>query len=82
MAIQLEKEFQYYVDNQSKLVKSYSGKFLVIKNQKIIGVYDSQVEAYQQTLSSEKEGTFLIQECRPGTGSYRQIFHSRVTVRS
>jgi hypothetical protein len=34
----LEKELQYYIDNQEDLVKQYKGKFLVIKDQKIIGI--------------------------------------------
>ena len=74
----LEKEFKYYLDNQSKLVKDYNGKFIVIKGQDVIGVYDTEDQAYFETLKEHEEGTFLIQFCEPGDSSYTQSFHSRV----
>lgn len=74
----LEKEFKFYLDNQEKLVKKYSGKFLVIKNEEVIGVYDSDEEAYFHTISEHEAGTFLIQFCEAGDSSYTQSFHSRV----
>lgn len=75
----LEKEFQFYLDNQAELVKSYSGKCLVIKNQSIIGFFDSEQQAYLSTKKEHEIGTFLIQKCEPGTSAYTQIFHGRVT---
>jgi len=74
----LEKEFKYYLDNQDELVKKYNGKFLVIKNCKIIGIYDTELEAITKTSEKEKLGTFLVQKCEPGTESYSQTYHSRV----
>ena len=74
----LEKEFEYYIENQDKLVEKYEGKFLVIKNCKIIGIYDSELEAVNQTSKDHAVGTFLIQKCLPWTESYTQVFHSRV----
>lgn len=76
----LEKEFDYYLKNQKELVKKYEGKFLVIKEQDIIGAYDSEIEAYSEAQKKEKLGTFLIQRCVPGEDSYTQTFHSRVSV--
>ena len=76
----LEKEFQYYLNNQASLVKQYAGKFLVIKDEKIIGVYNSHAEAYNSTIQTEKLGTFLIQHCNPGTESHSQTFHSQVII--
>lgn len=75
----LEKEFQYYLDNQEELVKSYNGKFLVIKGDSVIGVFDSEEEAFFETEKNHEPGTFLIQFCEPGEGSYTQSFHSRVS---
>lgn len=74
----LEKEFKYYLDNQAALLKRYKGKFLVIKNNKIIGVYSSEAEAYNKTIKEHELGSFLIQECSPGEQAYTQTFHSRV----
>jgi len=78
MSRPLEKEFKYYLDNQDELVKKYNGKFIVIKNQKVIGNYSTELEAIKKTSQKEKLGTFLIQKCEPGVDSYSQMFHSRV----
>lgn len=75
----LEKEFKYFIDNQAKLVEKYNGKFIVIKNENVIGVYESNGEAYHETIKKEAPGTFLIQHCTPGTEAYTQHFHSRVS---
>lgn len=75
----LEKEFQYYLDNQSNLASKYNGKFIVIKGESVIGVYNSEREAYINTLHTEKLGTFLIQFCSVGADSHTQTFHSRVS---
>ena len=74
----LEKEFQYYLDNQPELVKTHSGKCLVIKNQSVIGVFDTEQNAYLNTKKVHELGTFLIQKCEPGTAAYTQIFHGVV----
>jgi hypothetical protein len=74
----LEKEFQFFLDHQAELVAKYSGKFLVIRGTEVIGAYDSDEEAYFQTLKKFEPGTFLIQFCEDGDASYTQTFHSRV----
>jgi len=74
----LEKEFKYYLDNQDKLVKKYEGKFIVIKNQIVLDVYDTEMDAFYETLKEHKLGTFLIQLCLPGEESHTATFHSRV----
>ena len=77
MSKPLEKEFKYYLDNQDELVKKYNGKFIVIKNQKVIGNYNTELDAIKDTSQKEKLGTFLIQKCEPGVDSYNQMFYSR-----
>ena len=78
MSSVLEKEFQYYLDNQEELVKKYNGKFIVIKGSEILGAFDSELEAYEETSKTHELGTFLIQKCEPGSDSYTQTYHSRV----
>ena len=78
MAKALENEFDYYLDHQNELVKQYNGKFLVIKSNTILGAYDTELEAIEQTSKTERLGTFLIQKCEPGEASYTQNYHSRV----
>ena len=79
MSSVLEKEFQFYLDNQEDLVKKYNGKFIVIKNEKIIGAFDSELEAYEETSKEHEIGTFLIQKCESGSDNYTQTYHSQVT---
>lgn len=78
MAGELEKEFNYYIENQDELVKKYNGKVIVIKDRQVIGAYDSDIEAVRTTMKQHKPGTFLVQKCGPGVENYTQTFHSRV----
>lgn len=74
----LKKEFQYFVDNQLELAKQYHGKFLVIVGEKVLGAYDTALDAYDAAKERCEAGTYLIQECTEGKESYTQTFHSRV----
>jgi hypothetical protein len=76
----LEKEFKYYVEHQEELVKKYEGKFVVIKNDKVLGVYDDEIDAIEKTCQKEDLGTFLVKKCEPGKESYTFTFHSRVKI--
>ena len=75
----LEKEFQYYLSHQAALVEKYNEKFVVIKNDELIGVYDSEEQAYFETIMHHEVGSFLIQLCEAGDKSYTQSYHSRVS---
>ena len=74
----LKKEFEFYLANQAELVKQYNGRFVVIKDCKVIGDYDSQSTAIAETQKMHDLGTFLVQKVEPGTAAYTQTFHSRV----
>lgn len=76
----LKKEFSYYLENQDKLLKEYSNKFIVIKDQSVKGAYNSHAEAYNAAIKQFEAGTFLIQHCMPGAESYTQTFHSRAII--
>lgn len=74
----LKELFQYYLKHQEELVKQYNGKFLVIKDDKVVGVYDTEADAYFESEEKYGLGNFLIQLCTEGTGAYTQTFSSRV----
>lgn len=76
----LEKEFNYYLEHQDELVKEYNGKFVVIKDHKVLGAFASALEAVENTTKQHELGTFLVQKCEPGSASYTQTYHSRVSV--
>ena len=76
-SMSLEKELQFFKKNQADLLKKYEGKFLVIKDEKVAGTYESEVQAYTEAQKKLELGTFLIQQCLPGNDSFSQTYHSR-----
>lgn len=80
MVMSLEKDFQYFLSNREELLKKHEGKWLVIKGEKVIGVFDDQMKAIEETSKAEELGTFLVQKCDRSKESYSQTFHSRVAI--
>lgn len=78
--IALKKEFDYYISHQNELVEKYNGKYIVIKDEKVIGEYDTAEAAITETARGHAVGTFLVQKCSPGTDDYTITFHSRVAL--
>jgi len=76
----LEKEFQYYLRNQKDLVDKHNGKWLLIQDEIVIGVFDTKKEAFDKSQADNLIGKALIQFCSPGDSAYTQTFHSRVYV--
>jgi len=76
----LQKQLNYFKSNQDEFVKKYAGKFLVIKDEKVQGAYNTEIGAYTDAKNKFELGTFLIQQCLPGQESYTQTFHSRVAL--
>ena len=76
----LEREFKFYRDHQKDLAEKYNGKFIVIIGDDVIGVYDSELDAYNKTKIDHPIGTFLIQLCNDDPKAYTQTFHSRVCL--
>lgn len=77
---ELKCEFDFFLKNQKSLVKKYRGKYVVIKNNKVLGVYSDIPSAISETSKVEEYGTFLVQKCEPGTAVFTQFFHSRIKV--
>lgn len=74
----LEQDFKYFIDHQQELVKQHNGKYIVIKDQAVVGVYDTIEAAYEESKAKYELGTFLIQHCIPGDAAFKQVFNSRV----
>jgi len=77
----LDEEYQYYIDNQDELANQYSGKYLIVKDKSVKGVYDSEIEAYQEAKKQFEPGTFLIKPCLPKGADKPQVFHTRAFFR-
>lgn len=65
-----KKELDFFIDNQDSLVNQYQGKVLVLKDQQVVGVYQTPLEAYLEAQKSYEIGTFMIQPCEPGPQAY------------
>ena len=74
----LDTEYKYYLEHQQELLEHYRGRFLVIIGKSVVGDYDSQAEAYLDSIKKYELGSFLIQECTDGPCGYTQTYHSRV----
>ena len=78
MSTPLRQEFEYYLKHQEELVRKYDGRYVVVKGQEIIGVFEDELKAFIETKKQHPAGTFLVQKVAPGDGAYTQSFHSRV----
>ena len=76
----LEKEFQFYLDNQDDIVAQHDGKVVVIKDCQLLGVYDDEGDAVIETRKEHTPGTFLVQRVSEGSEAYTATFHSRVAL--
>lgn len=75
---QLTREFKYYLDHKDEIVKEHEGKYVVIKNKEIIGIYDDELDAINETRKMHELGTFLVHLA--AAKEHTAIFHSRVGV--
>ena len=78
MAGTLDSEFRYYLQHQEDLIGNYDGRYVVIKDDTVLGAYEDELEAVTETQKSHELGTFLIQRVSRGTSAYTHTFHSRV----
>jgi hypothetical protein len=58
-----KQDYEYFLQNTDQFYKVYGNKYLAIKDQNVIGVYNTFNEALENTLKAEPLGSFLIQEC-------------------
>ena len=75
----LKAEFEFYVAHQAELAAKYRGRVLVIKDQCVVGDYESDLDAVRAASKNFAPGTFLVQRAEPGNQNITQSFHSRVT---
>lgn len=66
-----KRDFDFFIANYQELFKQYGHKFLAIKNEKVIGAYDSVPDAISKLSPTYKIGTYIIQECTGDDSAYR-----------
>ena len=70
-----DKNFEYFQMNRNELCKKYLNKYLIIKDEKVFGAYETFEEALNVAKDIEA-GTYIIQRCEKDEEI--QIFHTRV----
>lgn len=55
-----EKEIEFFNKNKAKYRKEYLGKHVVISGAELLGIYDSDEQAYEEALKTKKPGEFMI----------------------
>lgn len=56
----LQKELDYYRAHIEELLQQHQGKFVLIKDQKLLGVFDSDLAAYNEGIAKLGNTMFLI----------------------
>lgn len=62
----LQKEYQFYFGVKADLLKQYKGKFALIKEQKVVGTFDTDQDAYKTGLEKLGNVPFLIIRIQEG----------------
>lgn len=58
-------EFLWYKKHEESLLNEYLGRYIVIKNEEVIGDYDSKTQAWKATIATHAPGSFIIHHCVP-----------------
>lgn len=63
-------DFLWFVDHYQELFSRYGHKFIAIKNETVLGVYDNMIEGVTTTALTEPLGSFIVQECNGDSSAY------------
>lgn len=75
-----DTENEFYNEHKDEYRQKYLGKHLVIQDNELKGIYDSDGEALASSLKSMKSGTFMIKVVTPTDEEDIIRFTSRVYV--
>jgi hypothetical protein len=63
----IDDEFTFYVGHQKEIVEGHLDEFVVVKNEKVVGYYQTEEDAFDAMIG-EKLGTFMVKRRQlPGT---------------
>jgi len=61
----LKKVINFFQKKKEEWLKLYEGKFVVIKDEELLGAYDTEGEAYKNGLDKYGNIPFLIKKVQP-----------------
>lgn len=60
----LEKEYEYFKEHKKNFLNGYKNKYVVIKDDKTLGFYDTLEIAITESLKENELGTFLVKQVK------------------
>ena len=73
-----KKNFDYFIEHLDEFLKEHYGKFVVVKDEEVLGFYDSFDEAIEEALKEYEIGTFIVQECVNNERSANTFYSNNV----
>ena len=78
-SIELEKNFEYYLANLDELAKKYNGKYIALKECKVLGAYNTFNDALLYTEKQGHErGTFIVQKASTDPSAYTMTYRNNL----
>lgn len=59
----MTKDYEFFLKNLASLYKRYGPQFVAIKDEQVLGAYQTLEEAVMETAKTYALGTFLVQQC-------------------
>ena len=69
-------DFEWFKSNMSALYDEYGPAFLAIKDQTVLGAYETYGQGVRSTMENEQLGTFIVQRCGQGEEAYTNYIAS------
>ena len=69
----LKKEYEHYLKIREDLAENNDGKFVAIKGEEVLGVFDDYLQAANTVYIAHEKGTVLMQAISKDTDSLNVI---------
>lgn len=76
MSKPLEQEYEYYLEIRGELERDHDGKYVAIKGQRVLGVFDDYGQASNAVYVEHEYGTVLMQQI----GRDYEYFHAMTHI--
>ena len=76
----LDRQLAYFRRHQKELAEEHHGKVALIRDEDVVGFFDSDTEAYAAAVKDGTIGSVLIRKCLRLEEERPQEFHSRIRV--
>jgi len=60
--MKIDREIAWFKANRAELVEKYEGKWIVVHDAKLVGVYDESSEAYNAGVTKTRCGEILVRQ--------------------